>query len=163
MDNLRERRADRWSGLGWIVLGTVVIVMSARMEVPTHLGATFMTGPGFVPALIGAALCVLGLVLILRASWGRVDAFLDAPGTAATGRAMLALAVMSVFALGLVGRVPFGWAAAGFVTAFIVIFNLPAGSPSALARLVAKAAATGAVTAVAIVVLFERIFLVRLP
>lgn len=163
MQNGSERTADRLSGVGWIVLGGGVIALSLRMETRDHLGATFLTGPGFVPALLGGALCLLGLILILRASWGQVEGFLTRTATTSDRRALLALAMMLVFALGLVGRVPFGIAAGVFITVFIMVFNLPVGSPGAFARLTAKAAATGIVTATLVVLLFEKVFFVRLP
>jgi hypothetical protein len=106
MENGRERTADRLGGLGWIALGIAVIVLSLRMETRGHLDATFLTGPGFVPMLLGGSLCLLGLVLIVRASWGQVQTFLAERGTVSDIRALTALARMLVSALGLVGRVP---------------------------------------------------------
>lgn len=76
------------------------------------------------------------------------------------GRTLVTLGVCLGYALGLVGRVPF-WLATGlFVLAFVGWFGFERARP---ARSVAIAAATALVTSAAVTLLFERVFLVRLP
>jgi len=69
MGHRHDRIADRVSGAFWILLGLVIIATSLNMDIREHLGATFLTGPGFVPILLGSALIVLGTVLIVRSGW----------------------------------------------------------------------------------------------
>jgi hypothetical protein len=164
----RDHLVDRLSGLFWILFGGVIIVYSLGMDIREHLGATFLTGPGFVPILLGGALCILGLVLIGRSYAGRLTGFLDSGpldgGRAVSGRRALgALALMLVYSLGLVGRIDFGLATFLFIAAFIILFNLPAREPRALFMLLAKAGATAAITAVVVVLTFQELFYVRLP
>lgn len=163
MQNDRERSADRLSGIGWIVFGAVLVISSLMMETRTYLGATFTTGPGFVPGLIGLAILVLGVAMLVRSLRGEAIAYFEAVDPAMWWRVPLALGLMLVYALGLVGRVPFGVATFLFLTAFIVAFNLPVPTRGKLGMLLVKAAVTGAATAVTIVFTFQTLFLVRLP
>lgn len=162
MQNNRERAADRLSGVGWIVFGVVIVGHALTMETRDYLGATFLTGPGLVPAMIGAAIAALGLVLLLRSSGGEAATDFEEGGLGGR-RVAAALALMLIYGLGLIGRIDFELATFLFVTAFVVVFNLPAGSGKRLAVLVAKAAATGLATALVVSFVFETIFLVRLP
>ena len=159
----RDRLADRLSGIFWILFGLVIIVYAQGMDIREHLGATFLTGPGLVPILLGAALCILGLVLILRSYSGRLEGFLLTGETVSDRRALLALALMLVYSLGLVGRIDFGLATFLFITGFIILFNLPIKSGKAAALLALKAMATAAVTALIVVFAFQELFYVRLP
>ena len=71
---------------------------------------------------------------------------------------------MLVYTLGLVGWLPFWLATALFVFGFIVVFEVVlAPRAAALARTLAWAAAVALVAGVAVVLVFERGFLVRLP
>lgn len=163
---LRETRLDAISGIVWMLFGAVVVVGALRMDSMAYLGATTYTAPGFVPGLLGAALVLMGGLLTVRARRGSGESWL-APGDGATlPRALAALALLLVFSVGLVGRVPF-WLATGlFVTVFVVVFEMWGGARRdrrALAGLGARALLCGAVTAVAVTFVFERVFLVRLP
>lgn len=163
MNTERERNADTLSGVGWIVFGAIVVVLSLMMDRREHLGATFLTGPGFVPMLLGGALCVLGLVLILRSRRRHVLAFFEPPENISNGSVLAALALMLVYSIGLIGWMPFWLATVLFITSFVTVFNLPAGNARGTALVVLKAAITGAVATAVIVLVFEEVFLVRLP
>lgn len=162
LDNQRERRVDRISGFAWIVFGLVIVAHAMTMETRAYLGATFLTGPGLVPALIGGSIALLGLALVLRSSGGDVIAFLEPEGLGGR-RVLVALGLMLIYGLGLIGRMPFGVATFFFVAAFVFVFNLPVAGRRALAILAAKALVTGALVAVIVQFVFETIFLVRLP
>ena len=159
----REHLADRLSGIFWIIFGLVIIVYSQGMDIREHLGATFLTGPGLVPILLGIALCILGAVLIVRSFAGRLQSFLVTGEKVSDRRAVLALVLMVIYSLGLVGRVDFGAATFLFISAFIVTFNLPVAGSKAAAVLIAKATATAAITTVLVVVAFQELFYIRLP
>lgn len=163
MRNERERTADLWSGIGWIVFGVIIVVHASMMETRTHLGATFLTGPGLVPGMIGSAIAVLGVVLVARSLRGQVVPWFAELGEGSGRRVAMALALMLVYGIGLIGSIRFEIATFLFVTAFVIVFNLPQPGPRALALLGAKAAATGLLTAAAISFVFVNMFLVRLP
>lgn len=159
----RDHLTDRLSGIFWILFGIVIIVYSQGMDIREHLGATFLTGPGLVPILLGAALVVLGLVLIFRSYAGRLRGFLATGPAVSDRRALLALALMLIYSLGMVGRVDFGVATFLFIAAFITVFNMPVAGGKAAARLIVKATATAAITTAVVVFAFQELFYVRLP
>lgn len=163
MDHRRDRALDRLSGAFWILLGLVIIATSLSMDIREHLGASFLTGPGFVPILLGCALIILGVVLIVRSGSAGFQGFLETGPSLSQRRAMGALLLMLIYSLGLVGRIDFGLATFLFITAFIVLFNLPVAGRAALAKLAAKATVTAAVTSVVVVLAFRELFYIRLP
>jgi len=68
--------------------------------------------------------------------------------------------LMLAYAAGLVGRVPFAPATAVFVAVFTFVFT---PRESAIAKRAIVAVVVGVLTAVIVVLVFERLFLVRLP
>ena len=76
----------------------------------------------------------------------------------------LATALTLVFAVGLIGRMPFWMAAALFIFVFILAFEWRPGiPPRELARDTAWAAGIAVAASWAATLLFERVFLIRLP
>lgn len=122
------------------------------------MGGTLYTAPGLVPGLYGALMMLLGAALLLRAPRPAAAEAGD-DGRLLNGRVAGALLLMLVYAAGLIGRVPFGVATAVFVAAFCAWFNTDAPPR----RRYATAAALGLGTALVVVLVFERVFLVRLP
>jgi hypothetical protein len=157
-----ERRAagaDLRGGAGWIVFGLAILIGAWRMDRFESMGATLYTAPGLVPGIFGLLLIVLGGVLAWRGWRG-----LRARHTAAIEPLFnRRIAIMLVLTLGyaavLVGRAPFTAATAAFVALFTFVY----AADGALWRRVGVALLSGALTAAAIVLVFERIFLVRLP
>jgi hypothetical protein len=152
-------RSDLVGGVGWVVFGLAILAASWQMDRFESMGATVYTAPGFVPALFGLTLVVQGLLLAAR-GWraGRV-APSDTNERLLSRRIGVMLLLTLVYAGLLVGRLPFWLATTLFVTAFTGVYadTLPPG------RRVATALAAGVLTSIAVVLVFERIFLVRLP
>jgi hypothetical protein len=152
-------RSDLGGGVGWMVFGLAILVASWRMDRFESMGATLYTAPGFVPAIFGFSLVLLGAVLAWR-GWSARHA---AGGVEAepllSRRIALMLALTLAYAAGMVGRLPFWLATSLFVAAFTAAFadTLPP------ARRAITALASGVLTTLAVLVVFERIFLVRLP
>src|SRR2546421_6073994 len=63
-------RADFFSALGWLALGVAVLIGSLTMDRLERQNINPYTIPGLLPALLGAAMIVLGGVLARR-SWRR--------------------------------------------------------------------------------------------
>jgi uncharacterized membrane protein YhaH (DUF805 family) len=158
-------RADFWTGLFLSALGFVFAVEAWRMPRLEERGIDPMTVPGIVPGILGIALFALGLILALRGPSGdRPHIGLATLIGTENGpiRLALALALNLVFALGLVGRLPFWLATLLYLVTFMSIFGLEPRTPGAMTRaaiiLIVAAAAT-----LGIVYLFETLFYVRLP
>lgn len=171
-----DRRGDLWSGLFWIVLGLAIAVHSAGMPVPRNLGATTLTGPGFLPMLLGGALSLMGLVLMIRArratgadpqteplpaSQSSADPSSEEP--ASNMRAAVALVLMVAYAASLALRQPFVLCTTLFVTVFITVFNWQDHSTGQRLRTIVGALLLAGATAISIEFVFEQIFFVRLP
>ena len=160
-------RADFVTAVVLILLGLGVVAESLRMPTLEHLGVNPYTAPGVVPGLLGCVIGGLGLVLLLRAAraggWrldlptGGLAAGLRTEGARRLG---LTLLLTLGYAAGLVGRVPFWLATFVFVFLFAAMFSW---RREQAARVLAVAAALGAVTAFVITLVFEQVFLVRLP
>jgi len=152
-------RADLQGGAGWMVFGLAVLVGAWRMDRFESMGASLYTAPGLVPGIFGLLLIVLGALLAWR-GWTarRRAAGLDSEPLL-NRRILLMLALCFAYAAGLVGRVPFTVATAVFVAAFTWAY----ADSTTPGRRIAVALASGLATAVLIVLVFERVFLVRLP
>ena len=158
-------RSDWRGGAGWVGFGLLILIGSWRMERFESMGAQLYAMPGFVPALLGGALVLLGLVLMLR-GWQRQRHEAPAPDNATraepliNGRIALTLALTLVYAALLIGRLPFWLATAVFVAAFVALY---APREQALARRLVVALLAGLITSAVVTWVFQFIFLVRLP
>lgn len=157
-------RADLIGGIAWIVFGAAIIATSLAMDRLEQFGATLYTAPGLVPGALGATIVVLGIVLAVRSI--RRGALAVAarstservPGLARVG---IAAALALVYTLVLIGRAPFPIATTLFVFAFIGWFGVREGE--SIQRRLVVAAITAIATAAVVTLVFERVFLVRLP
>lgn len=158
-------RADLGFGCLLIALALGIIVGSWQMPRFEDQGVNPWSVPGLVPGILGVVLLVLALVLVGRAVSGLAAAHGGETGPSplqglSAGRIALTLLLTLVYAAGLVGHVPFWLATFLFVAAFILAFELPAGSAwrSGVAAVLIGAVVSGAVSAI-----FRYVFLVRLP
>lgn len=156
----KTARSDLWGGAGWVVLGLVIVVGSVRMDRFESMGAQLYTMPGFVPGMIGGLVALLGLVLMAR-GWARRAHESAAPAEPLLNRRILAtLALTMVYAGLLIGRAPFWLVTALFVAAFVAQF---APADQAPARRATVAVLAGVLTSAVVTLVFQHIFLVRLP
>lgn len=158
-------RADLVFSIVLVALGVATVVESVRMPTLAHLGVHPMSAPGLTPGVVGVVIAALGLVLLLRsalalARGGGAAGEAGAFDRVTWARLALALALCLGYALGLVGRVPFLWATVLFVFVFVVAFGWRGADRR---RLVVAAAALALAAGFAVTLLFERVFLVRLP
>ncbi len=162
-------RVDLWTGAFFLVLGIAIVALAWRMPTFKEQKGEIFTAPGLVPSLYGLIICILSIWLAARsirrgALAAQSHAGEGAPEGTSNLRLALAAALGLVFCVGLIGRLPFWLAAAIFVTAFIVLFEWRPGEAwSTRARHVATALVQGAITGIAVVLVFEKIFYVRLP
>ena len=160
-----QRRADLVFAVLLTALALWVLAESWRMPRLAELGVHPMSAPGLTPGLIALVLAGLGLSLLWR-SLRNAPANPDVPaGPAGAGntvwhRALLALVLCLVYALGLLGRLPFMWATGLFVFGFVAAFAFERRRP---ARGLIGAALMAVAVSVSVGLLFEQLFLVRLP
>jgi hypothetical protein len=162
-------RADLIGGIGWVVFGSAIVAGALAMDRFESFGATLHTMPGLVPGILGGVIVLLGVLLSIRAlRAGALAGFSapwlpDAKGRASLIRASIATALALVYTLGLVGHVWFPAASALFILAFIMVFDISPEAPRSLGRRAAIAAIVAIATSAVVSLVFERVFLVRLP
>lgn len=114
---------------------------------------------------------ILGVLLALCAALLFLSSFKPAARNAAlvlSGgswvRLGLTAAICTLYALGLVGRLPYPWATFLFASAFALLFSFPPqGTPRAQLIAAVTALLLGAGVALGASLLFAELFLVRLP
>ena len=153
----------------WAVLGLAILVTSLRMDRLQSQNINPHTVPGLLPALLGIVMLLLAGLLALR-SWRRGAGTAHAsppPGFDATAarREALVIALCLMFGVGMVGHgLPFWLSATLFIgTAGASLQPRPFGGRGLALRTVATAAAVGLCAGGAITLVFQQIFLVRLP
>lgn len=177
-------KADLYGAVFWMVLGAAIVTGAWTMDRLERFQVKPYEAPGLVPGLLGVLIVFLGVVLLIRAVHSRrlagasgATAVQDAqneaaahdsegPSTGAPGSITLGLSLSLIYALVLVGRgLPFWLATFVYVTAFVTLLDgdrqvqLGRGRRTVLVR----AAVYGAIVSLAVTVVFQSIFLVRLP
>ena len=156
-------RSDLRGGAAWVGFGLLILIGSWRMERFESMGAQLYAMPGFVPALLGGTLVLLGLVLMMRGWARRRHETAAADGATApllNGRISTTLALTLLYAAVLIGRLPFWLATALFVAAFVALYASP---EQARTRRLVVALLAGVITSAVVTWVFQYIFLVRLP
>jgi len=163
-------RADLIGGLVWIALGSLIVVMSWQMDRLEQQGASIHTAPGLWPGIVGLVLAALGGVLAVRSirrarrtGWSAGEP--EEAELASRSSFALAVGLFFVYALLLVGRgLPFWLGTTLFVSVFVFLFQYAArNAAGTLLRGAIVAIVCGAATALAVTLVFEQLFLVRLP
>lgn len=161
---MRMAQADRLTAIALLMLGLAMLAGGwgmDRLEVRRIHPASI---PGLVPMILGLLLAVCAGLLWRAAGSG--DARGDAPVLTGGSWSRLGLTALTcvIYALGLVGWLSYFWATAIFTTAFALIFSYPVnGTPRARTVAVGGAMALGLGVAFGSALLFEKLFLVRLP
>ncbi|WP_404406110.1 tripartite tricarboxylate transporter TctB family protein [Pelagibacterium halotolerans] len=162
-------RADFLSGVVFTLLGLTIVYLSWVMPRLEIRGIHPSTVPGLVPGLLGALLAISGVLLGAKglsrirgkAGWGAFAAIFVSQQAI---RFAVATALSLIYALVLVGLVPF-WLATGlFVFALIVAFEVWLNdTPKPLLRSAILAAIQAVIVAAVVTAVFQYGFLVRLP
>ena len=170
-DAAASPRADLYDAIGWVILGVVVVVLSLQMDRLQDRHINPLTIPGLVPGLLGAGMVIVGAILGLR-SWARGALYQALPAVAEDQRqrrlrVLLAVILCCGYSVVLLGHgLPFWVASSIYVTCSILAFDRMSSDP-AKRRIgllaVAKALLIGVLSSVAVWLVFERLFLVRLP
>jgi hypothetical protein len=175
MQLTRAISADRIGGLIWVAFGAAVVYGSWAMDRLQSLGIPPATAPGVVPGLLGIAFIIFGVILILRREPATADAAeTAAPAVAAAPahgdelhwkRAALSWALCMIYgAVLLGGGLPYWVLTAAFLFLHLLLLDETEQVPASptLRRLLTAAVIAPAVATVVMLV-FQHIFLVRLP
>ena len=160
-EGVNSARSDLLGGAGWVGFGLLIVAESLRMDRFTAMGAVIYTMPGFVPGMIGCVVAFLGVVLMWR-GWRRAKAGQHGTpgGTVLNRRIALMLVLSLTYAAGLIGHAPFWLATALYVASFTWAFAPPESPPM---RRAVAAAVAGMATSAIVTLVFQHVFLVRLP
>jgi len=159
-------RADVVAGAIWVAIGAAIVAGSWHMDRLERQGVQWFAAPGLVPGILGLFIIGTAMIIVVR-SIARLARDGGEPAGAAWSlrRIALTLALCLTFAVGLVGHgLPFGVAAACYLFLHIFLLELPERRAKGEVRrgaLVAAAVAAGVATVVSLV--FQELFLVRLP
>ena len=168
--------SDRIGGLIWVVFGAAVVYGSWTMDRLASLGIPLSTAPGVPTGLLGLGFIAFGMVMLLRRGPAQVSVYTDAGATPdpevqpqdqgfAWGRALLSATLCLAYAGVLLGRgLPYWLLTGAFLFLHIVLLDETERVPArpTLRRLLAAAVIAPSVTVV-VVLVFEKLFLVRLP
>ena len=160
-------RADQITALIFFALGAAMLLggyTMDRLEIRQIHPASI---PGLLPMILGGIM-MLCAVLLFTSAKDAPDA--DLLDEAETGEGdswtnlLFAGGYSVVYALGLVGNMPFMWATVIYITVFVGHFTFDAGETRQKQALkIAMAFGFALVSAYAVALLFEEAFLVRLP
>jgi len=164
-------RADLKDAIGWIVFGIAVLVGSARMDRLEQQNINPVTVPGLLPGLLAIAMILLGGVLGVRSLRRNALALPLPPVTSdqreQNRRVWIAIALCVGYGVVLVGHgIPFWLASTLYVTVSILVFKRLSRDPDERrldARAWVQSLVIGATSSVVTWLVFERVFLVRLP
>lgn len=160
-------RTDLYTALATIVCGTAITVGAWTMDRLEHLHINKYEAPGLVPGLLGAAMLLLGLVLAMRSlRRGALNASSAPPPMEGRKRMAGVFGITLLYALVLVGHgIAFWLATFVFVSAFIFLFDAErqAGLGRARRQQLVRAFIYGLCTSAIVTLVFEHVFLVRLP
>jgi len=164
-------RSDLKDAIAWILFGIAVLVGSITMDRLEQQNINPVTVPGLLPGLLGIAMILLGAGMAVRSV--RQGALAQPLPAATPGqrevrwRVGIAIALCCGYAVVLVGHgIPFWIASTLYVTASILVFRRLSRDPDERrlgARAWFHALLVGVLASVVTWLVFEKVFLVRLP
>ena len=161
-------RSDLLSGGIWVVIGLAISAGSWNMDRLERQGVPGFAAPGLVPGILGVLITLSALIIVLRSFQRgalRPEGASAPRASGSLGRTALTLVLCLGFAGVLVGRgLPFWLAASSYLFLHIFLLQLPERRATGQVRRgVAVALAVGLGAGVTIALLFQYVFLVRLP
>lgn len=164
-------RADFITSIMLLAFGIGVLVVSLEMPTFAARGVNPYSAPGIVPGFLGGTIAVLGAVLFVRSLLRRghrlgidartVKGFFTSQQTL---RLAITVVVSILYALVLLGRMPYPAATAVYVFLFIVLFEYRWKQPlRGQWKIILSALLVAVVTAGLVTLVFEYLFLVSLP
>jgi Tripartite tricarboxylate transporter TctB family len=164
-------RQDLHDGVGWIALGVAVFVGSYTMDRLERQDVNPYTVPGLLPGLLGLAMVVLGVIMFIRSLRRARLVPADAPASELhreqRRRVWIVIGLCVGYGVVLVGHgIPFWLASSIYVTGSILVLrrlSRDAEERKLTARAVAIALVIGVLASVVTHLVFQELFLVRMP
>jgi len=164
-------RSDIAGSVGWIAFGVAVLIGSVTMDRLEAQHINPYTAPGLLPGLLGAMMILLGSVLALRSLRRGALRLTVAPASPAQReewrRIGIVLGLCATYCVVLIGHgLPFWLASTLYVTGSILILqriSRDAQTRRMSTRAVIKALVIGLGAGVITHLVFQDLFLVRLP
>jgi hypothetical protein len=164
-DKKTLRKCDVFFGIFLVLVSLAFFLMAFRMPVlaigRASQGPELSTAPGLLPMVVSAALCVLGVILVISAlrEGGRISAgdfknVIAKLKTDESRRMVLICFIIMLYAFGLLGRVHFLLATFLYLSIFMFLFK--AAHP-------VKIIIICGITAALIYFFFGRVALIPLP
>lgn len=162
--DVKMSAADRATAVVFFALGIAMLVGGFTMERLEIRQIHPLSIPGLMPMLLGGALAFCAIILLFQSRSGDHGSGEIKMASGSFTRLALTVALTLSYALILVGWLPFFWATAIFIAAFTLVFSWD-GAEDQRARILTalKSVVYGGAAAFAVVTLFEKAFLVRLP
>ncbi|MDF0603224.1 tripartite tricarboxylate transporter TctB family protein [Psychromarinibacter sp. C21-152] len=161
---MRMATADRVTAVVLFVVGLAMAIggwTMDRLEVRNIHPASI---PGLVPIILGVLLAICAVLLWYSTTKDPERGTREFMADGSWLRLALTGVSCVVYALVLVGWLPFFWATAVFVSVFALIFTWPErAEQKARALAIGGALVLGFAVAFGVSILFEQAFLVRLP
>jgi hypothetical protein len=164
-------RSDLKDGVAWVALGVAVVIGSITMDRLERQNINPYTVPGLLPGLLGIAMILLGSILALR-SWRRGALHMPVPALTLDEREQrpriwIVVALCMTYGVVLVGHgIAFWLASTVFVSGSILLLqrlSRDAVERVLTAKVLAKALLIGLGAGGITHLVFQELFLVRLP
>lgn len=160
-------RSDLAQAVFWLAAGGAIFYGSWTMDRLANLGVKPFSAPGLLPGVLGIFIIVLGVAMLVRAlQGGALRPRSAAPRSAIEWRQVLPPTALCVaYAAVLVGHgMPFWLASWIFVTTMIGTLQFhERRERGELRRLALLALAVGAGAGIVVSLIFQELFLIRLP
>jgi hypothetical protein len=164
-------RSDLADAAGWVALGAAILIGSVTMDRLERQHINPYTVPGLLPGLLGIAMILLGAVLALRSvRRGAFELAPSPPGAHDSERRRRVWVVTGLcmgYGVVLIGHgLPFWLASTIYVTSSILILQRMSRDPlvrSLAPRAWVKALAIGVGSSLVTHLVFQELFLVRMP
>ena len=163
-------KADLVTSVVLVVFGIAVLVMALQMPTMADRNQSIYSAPGVVPGFIGAMILLLSSSMLIRSIKRKaVSMFKEGAipkgsiGQEASRRIFATIALCVVYSF-LLGKIWFPLPTFAFIFVFIILFEYDFKTAFSLqARKVLIAAIIALVTTAAVMLVFQKLFLVNLP
>ena len=163
-------KADFYTSIIIMTVSIAATVMAVQMPRDFGRGSDLHSAPGVVPALLGSIITILCFIMLVRSivrAKGKLGIAPSSFKAFVKDSATMRIASTIAFCLSyvfLLGRLPFPLLTFLFIFAFIIFFELNMEvNVLRQIKIFVKAAIVAVCASVAVTLLFEQIFFVRLP